>query len=914
MENKRLKKGNQARINTLILTFLLMTITFLSSCSTKKNTAFSREWQAFNTRYNVYFNGDEHYKETLAEMERSYEDDYNRMLLMHPAEARGDLSYPQPSGDFTRSIEKMQKAIELHSITRKPQRRSSSQKEKEFRAREEFNPFLHNAWLMLGKSLYFNGDFMKATATFLYISRHFSWLPETVTLARLWEARSYLALGWTYEAENALHLVKDKDLTNNQLLSLFNFVEAEYLIRSNRIKEGLPYLREAAKDASGSQKNRLWFLLGQLYQQTGDRKMAFDAFKKAEGNASTNYRTKLNARIRQSEVFSGNDYIKEIKSLRKLTKYQRNKEYLDQIYYAIGNIYLAHKDTLNAIDNYKLAVEKSEKLDMANAMAQLALGNIYFAEKKYIEAQPCYSQALAFLPDNYPNYLSLRKRSDVLDKLAIYAENVILQDSLIRLSKLSREDQIKIAQRLVDELKKEERIAEQMTNPVASINPAPGFQINTDDSWYFYNPYSVNAGKAEFQKRWGSRKLEDDWRRSNKNTFSFDEFEEPADNLEFELTQDNSLISDSENNQKISDPRFIEYYLNQIPKTPAQIEKANDIIQESFFNMGLILKDDLEDYQGARYEFVRLDQKYPENIYRLDVYYNLYVMAARQGNKEEAETWRQKILQDFPNSNYGIAMKDPNYWENLRKMNEVQENIYEEAYNAYLANQNSTVHKLTEEMERKYPLSPILPKFIFIDGLSYFTEGNNEMFKDRLKELLQRWPDTDMTEMASAILKGLRSGKTLQKSDTNTRGMLWDTRLSDIEREMTEEELTPTFERDPNSAHYLVLIFSRNTINPNLVLYEVAKFNFSTFLIKDFDLEQMGFSDLGLLIVKGFTNLKEVEQYKTMMERSDIDLSEILPVIISKSDFETLLKEGRSFEEYFDSIGSITIEKEPDIE
>ena len=152
-----------------------------ASCSTKKNTPASRNWQAFTTRYNVYFNGSEHYKDQLATMEKGYADDYTRMLLTHPAEARGDAKLPQPSGDFKRTIEKMQKAIQLHSIKKKPAKKSGSAKEKAFRAREEFNPFLHNAWLTMGKAQFMNGDFLGAASTFFYIAKHFTWLPEVVT-------------------------------------------------------------------------------------------------------------------------------------------------------------------------------------------------------------------------------------------------------------------------------------------------------------------------------------------------------------------------------------------------------------------------------------------------------------------------------------------------------------------------------------------------------------------------------------------------------------------------------------------------------------------------------------------------------------------------------------------------------------
>ncbi len=118
-----------------------------ASCSTRKNTAATRRYQAFITKYNIYYNGDTHYKETLDEMETKYEDDYSQLVLMHPVEAKNNPAAPQPSGNFDRSIEKGQKAIQLRSIKKRPARKGkSTPQQKAWLKREEYNPFLHNAW------------------------------------------------------------------------------------------------------------------------------------------------------------------------------------------------------------------------------------------------------------------------------------------------------------------------------------------------------------------------------------------------------------------------------------------------------------------------------------------------------------------------------------------------------------------------------------------------------------------------------------------------------------------------------------------------------------------------------------------------------------------------------------------------
>ncbi|MDE5997303.1 MAG: tetratricopeptide repeat protein [Muribaculaceae bacterium] len=902
----------------IYLSLFFAALILLSGCGTKKNTAISRNWQAFNTRYNVYFNGNEHYKETLKAMENEYDDDFTRMLLTHPADARADETMPKPKGDFKRTIEKMQKAIQLHSIKKKPQKKSGSAKEKEFRARDEFNPFLHNAWLMLGKGQYFNGDFMGAAATFMYISRHFLWLPEVVTEAMLWQARCYAALDWTYEAENILVKIKDKDLSNKSLRQLYELVEASYLLKAGRYAEAIPFLREAARGAGGVQKNRLYFLLGQACRQAGNDAEAYEAFRKAASGVSTPYRLKFNARIKQSEVFRGADITKEVAALKGMTRYQRNLEYLDQIYYAIGNLYLSRKDTAQAKENYRLAVDKSTRNGVDKAFANLALGAIYFHEREYTKAQPCYSEALPQIPQSYPDYKQIEKRSDVLDQLAVYAGNVELQDSLLTIADLPEDKRMEWAEEQVETLKKKEKEEaeaaareEAMANrpqgnsPIDQMGGNNGVQFNSDKSWYFYNNTTKSAGKTEFQRRWGARKLEDDWRRRNKTSFAFED-ETGSEDDDSETENEDSENGESKDGGKdgepdhTTDPHYPEYYIAQLPLTEEQKATAGDVIQEGLYNMGIILKDKLEDFSAATIEFETLLKDYPDNVYRLDIYYNMYLMAARNDDQKEMESWRDRIIADFPDSPYGKAMADPDYFERLKQMHAVEQKMYATAYEDYLADHNAEVHAIMKQMETQYPLSAIMPKFVFIDALSYLTEGDYDQFKERLTELLKKWPDTDMTDVAGAILKGLNEGRIPNSGSSNTRGMIWDIRLSSSDQPLSSDGQPANFERDPNSPQYLVLAYPRDEINGNLLLYDVARFNFSSFVVKDFDLEPMSFDNVGILVIKGFSNLRELENYRKVMVNRDFQLPEgVRPIMISKYNFELLLKEGRSFEEYF---------------
>lgn len=911
-------------IRTIIAAFaVLMTVGALVSCNArKKNTAAARQYTAFITRYNIYYNGDRHYVETLEEMEKAYEDDYTDIIYAHPAEAKQNPKAPQPSGDFNRSIEKAQKAIQLRSITKKPPKSSGKRNDPEYKKwmrREEYNPFLHNAWLMMGRGQYMNGDFSGAASTFFYISKHFWWLPKTVTEAQLWQARSYLAMDWLYEAEAIIVRIKPDEITDGKVTGLYNLDLAELNIRRHNYAEAVEPLRLAIKHSSGAQKTRLWFLLGQVLSRLDRKTEAYTAFGKAGGASNATYRTRFNARIKQSEVYTGSNIEPEVKALRRMTRYDRNKEYLDQIYYAIGNLYLSRGDTVRAEANYILAAEKSTRNGIDKALAQVKLGGLYYKQHKYELAQPCYSEAVPQLPDNFPGLDTLKRRSDVLDELAVYSQNVNLQDSLLRLAAMDENQRNAIIDRIIAELMKKEKEEadaarreefkakqESGNDPYMGQSSAPQtYTLNTDDSWYFYNTATRNAGKTEFQRRWGARKLEDNWRRRNKTSFAMSDFDSSSatDEDSGEVAEnpvDTISPEEKEKQEKAENPHFREYYLKQIPFSDADKNVANEVIQEGLFNMGVILKDKLNDFDAAMEEFDRLLVDYPDNIYRLETYYNIYLIFVRSGNNSMAERYRQMIVNGFSDSKYGEALRNPDYINNLRQMDAVQEKIYEDTYEAYMANNNEAVHSGYQRMADEFPMSKLMPKFMFLDALAYVTENNPDQFNATLRTMLERYPDTDVAPIASAWLKGMAAGRQLHTGGgSNMRGMLWDISLTNDTT--AGEKAAINFTLNESDPQVLVMVFPTDAVSSNRLLFDIARHNFRSFVVKDFDLEQMNFGRLGMIVIGPFENLGELNHYRRVMAASpEFRLPDgVRPVPISRSNFDALLQSGGTLDDYF---------------
>lgn len=906
------------RLLKILVISLTACVAALTSCTPKKNTAATRNYQAFITRYNVYYNGYDHYRETLNEMESTYEDDFTRLLPMHPAEARSNPKSPQPSGSFTRSIEKAQKAIQLRSIKKRPRRTPGKSRDPEYREwlkREEYNPFIHNAWMLMARSQYMDGDFLGAAATFMYIARHFWWLPSTVTEARIWQARSYCAAGWVHEAQVTLERVKPKELTSVSLEGLYAYTAADIAIASGHYDEAIPPLRTAISRTKGTQRTRLTFLLGQLLERQGDNAGASEAFKKVGASINAPYRTRFNARIRRGATATGADAASELKAIRRMTRYDRNKPYLDQIHHAEGNLLLALGDTAAAVKAYTAAVDKSTRQGIDMAMASLALGELYFALGDYDKAQPRYAVAVPMLADDYPGLDRIKLRSDVLDELAVHSRNVHLQDSLLELADMPEAQRMAVIDRMIRELIKREEEerreqerqqreeeamdSEQPDAQQGTANAPTTFTLNSDKSWYFYNNAAKAAGAAEFRRRWGGRKLEDNWRRRNKSDYAAIASEETPEESDTTATESDGA---QQTTAAADDPHNPQYYLKDIPQTAEQRAKAHEIIQEGLYNMGLILKDKLEDYPAAERPWLRLLADYPDNVYRLDTYYNMYLMYMRQGNIAEAEKYRALIVSEFAESPLGQAMTDPQYLENLKAMPERQERLYEQAFEGFIGGDNAAVKAATAEAQEKYPLSPLMPKFLFLDALTHITDGDTPGFVAALRSLLEKYPDAEAAPLASAYIKGATSGRKLHTPSSAGAGMIRSTRLIAADAQTPDAAAADTivFSLDPEVPQMLLLTFPADSVSANEVLYEVARFNFNTFTIRDFDLEQMQFGNLGILTVKGFANLGEISRYLSMIQgQQGAHLPDaVVPMVVSEENFTVILRNGLSLDQY----------------
>lgn len=423
-------------------------------------------------------------------------------------------------------------------------------------------------------------------------------------------------------------------------------------------------------------------------------------------------------------------------------------------------------------------------------------------------------------------------------------------------------------------------------------------------SWYFYNPMLVQQGKSQFQRTWGRRKLEDNWRRSDKSSSNNNEFEEY--NYDEDTAQNDSVTTDSIatetapeelNDSAANDPHKREFYLKQIPFTPEQIAASDAIIGDGLYQAGVIEMVDLNNYPLAQRTLLRALNDYPDYVEMDMLYYQLFLLYRRMNRPEEAEVYRQKLIAEYPQNRFAQTLANPNYELFAREGRALEDSLYAATYGLYEANNYAAVLENFRKEQTDFPEGAHYPKFLFLKAMSELYTGERDSFLVSLRTLIQKYPKEELTEMASVIVKGVEEGRALNNSKFDA-GSIWSRRGMALAEDSVGGQDTLSTERYCNFV--FLMAYPKNSLNEDRLLYELARYNFSSFLVRNFDIEVTEDNEIGEMIVRGFLSFDEAHAY-TQKLYTDPTMSEILKkvrIFLISEDNLKLLGKAFSFDDY----------------
>ena len=907
------------------LGFVFLTIALiLTGCSTQKNTAQSRWWHAFNAKYNTYYNGTLAYIDGSLEKETENKDNYTEQIPLYTVSNKNSREIGK--ANFDRAIEKCEKAIHQHSIKRRPEwtkNRRKTAKDIEWLSRREYNPFLWKAWMLMGRSQFYQGDFESAAATFSYMSRLYATQPAIYGKARAWLAKCYIEQNWNYDAEDVIRNML-RDSIHWRAQKEWDYTFADYYIHTGNAEQAIPYLRKViSHEMRRKQKAREWYLMGQLQASIGNKKEAYKAFRHVI-RQNPPYELAFNARIAMTEVMAKDNAGKMISRLKRMAASDNNKEYQDQIYYAIGNIHLSRKDTLQAITAYEKGNQKSTRNGIEKGVLLLHLGDLYWTKEKFSDARRCYGEAIGLLDKDRKDYQQLANRSKVLDELVPYTDAVQLQDSLQQLARMSEKERNAAIDRVIDALKKKEkkernRKAEEEAestlrqdggnfannNNFASSNSPQKNNENSANTpangqWYFYSPLTVSQGKAQFQKLWGKRDNVDNWQRINKtvvaNAAGAEEMtDEQRDSLAQAAEQEELLKQTSDS--AVNDPHRREYYLAQIPFTPEQLAESNKLLEDGLYHAGVIFKDKLDNLPLSRKSLLRLVNNHPDYAHLDDAYYHLYLLYSRERKPEMAQTYLQKLKAEYPESQWTTLLSDPYYAENAKRGVQIEDSLYTLTYQAFRDGEYDKVERNAQISRNRFPDGANRDKFLFIGGLSKLNDGDIKSCLADLKEVVSKYPDSRLSEMAGMIINGVDAGRRLYggKFDLND---VWTRRSIELnDRDSTRQK---GYSPERNASFVFLLAYDPDKTNEHQLLFEMAKYNFTSYMARYFDINIEDLEGLHRMQISGFNSYDEARQYANAVYQQPAIkrlLGNVRAYVISEPNLK-LLGTSHTYEEY----------------
>ena len=812
----------------------------MTACSTTKNTPATRAFHQMKVRYNILYNGNNSYTEGLQAISNANEDDFTQVINLYPVSNHDAAQAAASQMDVT--IEKCRKCIKLHSIKAKPKPDPKKRKDPKYRLwleSEEFNNEMGNAWLRLGQAEFHKGDFLGSIGTFTYVLKHYQNDADIQACCQLWIARAYAEMGWYYEAEDLLRRIKVDDLSRKNA-PLYSAHMADYLLKTKQYHAAIPYVKIALPEEKRKMyRPRFEFVLAQLYELEGNTSAAASCYKKVI-RMTPPVEMDINARINMAKQQGPEG----VKGLLKMAKLEKNKDRLDVIYGAAGRIYLNAKDTAKALEYFDLAIEKSTQAGLAKAQVLVTAGDLYFDLQNYTKAQPCYNEVVTILTSDNEDYVRLSRRAEVLDALIQEVNTVTLQDSLQRLSRMTEKEQMKVCEQIVADLIDAEKKAAEAAalaereaqqgglNSVNTLNMLGGAGGSAD--WYFYNASLLRSGKQEFNKRWNNRPLEDNWRRMSKagmSSMSMDDGSMTNDStsLNADSTQTNSSTT-----PPVDDRHNPLYYFQQIPKTQEDLNASDTLLARALYNMVEIYAIRLGDMNLANETLAELYRRYPA--------YPTPQMQVQQLSAEQVAA--------------------------MMAERKAQDSLYEQTYYAFKQGQFKTVKTNKQVAEQLYPESDLLPRFLFLNAVAVARSEGQKAFVAELEIMVEKYPSSELSAKAKDMLAMMNQGLEAKRGGA----------LSSLENK--REQATVSVEDEPTTkqwsdntevASYVIITLPTEDEQVlNKMLYEVALFNFSQFLVRDFDIQTLpAYAGGCALRISLFENIKEADWYIDLARKNE---------------------------------------------
>lgn len=590
----------------------------------------------------------------------------------------------------------------------------------------------------------------------------------------LWLARTYIERESFEDADRLIGRLERDPKTFDDIKKELAPVKAHYAIKRKRYEQAIPHLEEAIRlTKNRKEKARYHYIIAQIHQESGRASEALASFESAlkySKSYDMEFSSKLNI-IKNSWLNGKTNSAQASKSLNKMLKDIKNEDYKDQIYYTLATIALKDNDKMAAIENLKSSLTYSTVNVAQKTESYLQLAELFYETENFVPAKLYFDSTLMVLPKTDERYALVSEYANNLTDIAKNIQIITVQDSLLRVSGMTDEERKALAFKIKkeeDELKRQQVLA-QVSGAKKPVSTTRGRTTGPPSDYWAYNDRAIKKGKRDFERRWGSRNLEDNWRRSNRR--SIEDLTEIGDSPEIidrEMTDED-----------------VTRILKDIPSSPEQLAKSNKMVEEALFKLGTLYKDRLDNNKKAVESLEELLQRYPETEHQMEAWYFLHLAHTDLNNKAEAKKYYDLLVKNFPTSTYARVLTDPNFLAESASEQKKLMDYYDATYDAFEKGQfkvaSERISKATQEFG---PKNSLQPKFALLQSMCLGNLKGKEDYIKSLKEVIAKYPNTPEETRAKEILRllgqSVQGGKTVKtegKKDGDSKYKLDDKKL-----------------------------------------------------------------------------------------------------------------------------------------
>ena len=607
--------------NSFISFFCKLFITgIVFSCSTQNDKLLNRKYHTINTKYNVLFNGKEALEVGESIIKSTIEDDFYDIIEIDPILLKGenfDKTTIVPG--FKKAEDKAVKAIQKHSM--------------KFNGLQKNNQ-IDEAYLLLGKARYYDRRFFPAIEAFNFLLDNN--IDESVFIeGRIWREKTNIRLQNNQIAINNLRPLSRNLITTNKLFGLANATVAEAFINLKKLDSANFYITRAGNHEKNiDQKVRYKYITAQINERIGNQDLAlfyYQSIVKMNWNAQRKFwiNSKINA-LRLSNIIYETAFVEPAMDL--LNLYE-NQKFSHTIYRSLGLYYL-NKNIDSLAQDYLSTSLYSEGIDTPTKQKNYRdLINLNLKNQEYIKTGMYLDSLLLVLPNKSMEQKKALREKENLSDILFFENQFRETDSLIRLLKLNKEQQLNFFRDFLS--KKREMDIKKIQQQEIANKSKLFFVKKKKSSFYFYNPTEILKGKQIYFSTWGRRPNIDNWR--DKTIVRFEALDKnKIKSNEFKITE-----------IQIESPEF---YVNKLPKKIIMdsLIKKNS---QAALKLGVLYKEKYKAKDLAIKNLKYIVDNKLDTIFLAPALYNLYNIFNPDSLKL-ANYYKNELINNYPNTAY----------------------------------------------------------------------------------------------------------------------------------------------------------------------------------------------------------------------------------------------------------------------